>query len=141
MGAVALDQCGDLAAGTSTGGYNSKTPGRVGDSPIIGAGTYANNATCAVSATGWGEYFIRFVAAYDVSALVEYRGYSIERAAKAVLGKIKQAGATGGLIVVDRQGRIATPYTSNGMIRGSVDQRRVVRIGVLEQLQAVDAAH
>jgi beta-aspartyl-peptidase (threonine type) len=134
VGAVALDRCGNLVAGTSTGGYSTKTPGRVGDSPIIGAGTYANNATCAVSATGWGEFFIRYAAAHDVSALVEYKGLGIQEAAETVLKKLKKAGATGGFIVVDTKGRMAWPYTSKGMIRGYVNHLGKVEIGVMEKM-------
>lgn len=136
VGAVALDRCGDLAAATSTGGYNTKVPGRVGDSPIIGAGTYANNKTCAVSATGHGEYFIRFSAAHDVSALVEYRGWSVDRAAAYVIHKkLKPAGGKGGFIVVDRKGNMAWPYSSNGMIRGYIKQSGELKIGVFEEMR------
>jgi beta-aspartyl-peptidase (threonine type) len=129
VGAVALDRCGHLAAGTSTGGYVTKTPGRVGDSPIIGAGTYAADASCAVSATGWGEYFIRYAAAHDVAALVEYKGLAVGPAAERVLAKIKAAGATGGLIVLDRQGHMAWPHTSQTMLRGYSDHRGRIEIG------------
>ncbi len=129
VGAVALDRCGHLAAGTSTGGYVTKTPGRVGDSPIIGAGTYAADASCAVSATGWGEYFIRYAAAHDVAALVEYKGLAVGPAAERVLAKIKAAGATGGLIVLDRQGHMAWPHTSQTMLRGYSDHRGRIAIG------------
>ena len=137
VGAVALDRCGDLAGGTSTGGYTAKTPGRVGDSPIIGAGTYVDNETCAVSATGWGEHFIRAGAAHDVAALVGYRGLSVKRAARKVLAKIKQRGATGGLIVVDGKGRTAAPFTSKGMMRGTVDQSGKMKIGIFERMTTV----
>jgi beta-aspartyl-peptidase (threonine type) len=121
VGAVALDQNGDLAAATSTGGTTNKRPGRVGDSPVIGAGTYANNATCAVSATGDGEYFIRATVAHDVSALMEYRGMSLKEAAQTVLGKVAKLGGTGGLIAIDRKGNIALPFNTSGMYRGYVD--------------------
>lgn len=121
VGAVALDQNGDLAAATSTGGTTNKRPGRVGDSPVIGAGTYANNATCAVSATGDGEYFIRATVAHDVSALMEYRGISLKEAAQTVLDKVARLGGTGGLIAIDRQGNIALPFNTSGMYRGYVD--------------------
>ncbi len=136
VGAVVLDRCGDLAAATSTGGYNTKVPGRVGDSPIIGAGTYANNKTCAVSATGHGEYFIRFAATHDVSALVEYRGWSVQKAAAHVIHKkLKPAGGVGGFIVVDRKGNMAWPYSSDGMIRGYVKQTGELKIGVLKEMR------
>jgi len=108
VGAVALDRCGDLAAATSTGGYNTKVPGRVGDSPVIGAGTWADNRTCGVSATGHGEYFIRFAASHDVAALVEYRGWSVRKAAAHVIHeKLKPAGGLGGFIALDRKGNMA----------------------------------
>ena len=121
VGAVALDQNGNLAAATSTGGTTNKRAGRVGDSPVIGAGTYANNATCAVSATGDGEYFIRATVAHDVSALMEYRGMSLEEAAQTVLSKVAKLGGTGGLIAIDGHGNVALPFNTSGMYRGYVD--------------------
>jgi beta-aspartyl-peptidase (threonine type) len=121
VGAVALDQNGNLAAATSTGGTTNKRAGRIGDSPIIGGGTYANNATCAVSATGEGEYFIRAVVAHDVSVLMEYRGTKLQEAAQSALDKVKQLGGTGGLIAIDRQGNVTLPFNTNGMYRGYVD--------------------
>jgi L-asparaginase / beta-aspartyl-peptidase len=121
VGAVALDKNGNLAAATSTGGTTNKRPGRVGDTPVIGAGTYANNATCAVSATGDGEYFIRATVGRDVSALMEYRGMSLEDAAQAALGKVAKLGGTGGLIAIDREGNTALPFNTAGMYRGYVD--------------------
>ena len=121
VGAVARDQNGNLAAATSTGGTTNKRPGRVGDSPVIGAGTYANNATCAVSATGDGEYFIRATVARDVSALMEYRGISLKDAAQSALDKVAKLGGTGGLIAIDYQGNITLPFNTAGMYRGYVD--------------------
>jgi beta-aspartyl-peptidase (threonine type) len=121
VGAAALDQNGNLAAATSTGGTTNKRPGRVGDTPVIGAGTYANNATCAVSATGDGEYFIRATVGRDVSALMEYRGMSLEDAAQAALDKVAKLGGTGGLIAIDRQGNTTLPFNTAGMYRGYVD--------------------
>ncbi len=121
VGAVALDQSGNLAAATSTGGTTNKRAGRVGDSPVIGAGTYANNATCAVSATGDGEYFIRVTVAHDVSALMEYRGMSLKEAAQSVLDKVAKLGGSGGLIAIDPQGNVALPFNTSGMYRGYVD--------------------
>src|SRR5881394_3853996 len=121
VGAVALDQNGNLAAATSTGGTTNKRPGRVGDTPVIGAGTYANDATCAVSATGDGEYFIRATVGHDVSALIEYRGMKLQEAAQAVLDKVARLGGTGGLIAIDRQGNIVLPFNTSGMYRGYVD--------------------
>jgi beta-aspartyl-peptidase (threonine type) len=121
VGAVALDQNGNLAAATSTGGTTNKRPGRIGDSPIIGGGTYANNATCAVSGTGDGEYFIRAAVAHDISALMEYRGMKLQEAARTVLDKAKQLGGEGGLIAIDKNGEMAMPFNTNGMYRGYVD--------------------
>jgi beta-aspartyl-peptidase (threonine type) len=121
VGAVALDRNGNLAAATSTGGTTNKRPGRVGDSPIIGAGTYANNATCAVSATGDGEYFIRATVGHDVSALMEYRAMSLKEAAQAVLNRVAKLGGSGGLIAIDRQGNVTLPFNTSGMYRGYAD--------------------
>jgi beta-aspartyl-peptidase (threonine type) len=121
VGAVALDHQGNLAAATSTGGTTNKRAGRIGDSPIIGGGTYANNATCAVSATGDGEYFIRATVAHDISALIEYRGMKLQAAAQTVLDKVAKLGGTGGVIAIDRQGNVAMPFNTSGMYRGHVD--------------------
>ncbi|HEV2097180.1 MAG TPA: isoaspartyl peptidase/L-asparaginase, partial [Chthoniobacterales bacterium] len=120
VGAVALDQSGDLAAATSTGGMTNKRVGRIGDSPVIGAGTYANNETCAISATGDGEFFIRSVVAHDISALMEYRGLSLSDASNAVLEKVAKLGGTGGLVAVDRAGHFVLPFNTSGMYRGTV---------------------
>ena len=122
VGAVAVDQAGNLAAATSTGGMTNKRPGRVGDSPVIGAGTYANNATCAISATGDGEYFIRATVAHDISALMEYRKLSVQEAAQSALDKVGKLGGTGGLIAMDAKGGWAMPFNTAGMYRGHVDQ-------------------
>jgi L-asparaginase / beta-aspartyl-peptidase len=130
VGAVALDKNGNLAAATSTGGTTNKRPGRVGDSPVIGAGTYANNATCAVSATGDGEYFIRASVGHDISALMEYRGMSLKDAAQAVLDKVAKLGGTGGLIAIDREGKMALPFNTAGMYRGYVDSSGKVVIEI-----------
>jgi len=119
VGAVALDAHGNLAAATSTGGITNKQPGRVGDSPVIGAGTYASNQTCAVSATGIGEAYIRLVAAYDVAAQMQYAGRSlIEAAASVIHQKLPAIGGHGGLIAVDAQGNVACPFNTEGMYRG-----------------------
>jgi L-asparaginase / beta-aspartyl-peptidase len=121
VGCVALDEFGNLAAGTSTGGMTNKRYGRVGDAPIIGAGTYANNATCAVSATGHGEFFIRSVVGYDISALMEYKGLSLKQAAdEVVMNKLVQRGGEGGVIALDRNGNFAMPFNSEGMYRGYI---------------------
>ena len=124
VGAVALDTSGNLAAATSTGGMTNKRWGRIGDSPIIGAGTYANNASCAVSATGHGEYFIRYAVAHDICALVEYRNWSLERAAREVVqNKLKQAGGDGGVIAIDARGNVVLEFNSEGMFRAMRDSR------------------
>jgi len=121
VGCVALDKFGNLAAATSTGGMTNKRYGRVGDAPIIGAGTYANNATCAISATGHGEFFIRAVVGYDISALMEYKGYSVKKAAdEVVMKKLVQRGGEGGVIALDRKGNFAMPFNSEGMYRGYI---------------------
>jgi L-asparaginase / beta-aspartyl-peptidase len=118
VGAVALDKHGNLAAATSTGGMTNKKFGRIGDSPIIGAGTYANNATCAVSCTGHGEFFIRNVVAYDVAALMEYKNLSLVDAANYVVNdKLVKLGGDGGLIAIDKDGNIAMPFNTKGMYR------------------------
>jgi beta-aspartyl-peptidase (threonine type) len=121
VGAVARDQRGNLAAGTSTGGLAGKRVGRVGDSPIIGAGTFADNATCAVSATGHGEFFIRYGVAHDIAALMEYRKLPLRQAADLVVKKkLVAVGGEGGVIAVDRAGNIAMPFNSEGMYRGYI---------------------
>jgi beta-aspartyl-peptidase (threonine type) len=120
VGAVALDQHGNLAAATSTGGLTNKRFGRIGDSPIIGAGTYADNESCAVSATGQGEMFIRTVAAHEVAALVKYKKVSVEQAAQTVLDKVRAIGGSGGLIVLDHEGHFTTPFNTDGMYRGTI---------------------
>jgi L-asparaginase / beta-aspartyl-peptidase len=119
VGAVALDRSGNLAAATSTGGMSNCRYSRIGDSPIIGAGTYANDKTCAVSTTGHGEYFMRAVTAYDLSVLMEYRGMSLQAAADQVIYKtLGDLGGLGGLVAIDRNGAIALPFNTPGMYRG-----------------------
>ncbi len=119
VGAVALDRNGDLAAATSTGGMTNKRYGRIGDSPIIGAGTYANNNSCAVSATGSGEYFIRSVVAHDICALVQYKGWPLAKAAQEVVQrKLVTMGGDGGIIALDPSGNVAMEFNSEGMFRG-----------------------
>lgn len=122
VGAVALDKAGNLAAGTSTGGMTNKKYGRVGDSPIIGAGTYANNETAGISCTGWGEFYIRNVVAHDISAMMEYKKMPVAEAAKAVLDKVGKMGGDGGLIALDRKGHVAMPFNTEGMYRGTVTE-------------------
>jgi L-asparaginase / beta-aspartyl-peptidase len=131
VGAVALDGHANLAAATSTGGTTNKRPGRVGDSPIVGAGTYAKNGACAVSMTGHGEYFIRAVAAYHICSAVEYRGLTLAEAAREMLHRvIPGLGGSGGVIAVDSSGRIVMDFSSEGMFRGARDSegRREVAI-------------
>jgi len=119
VGAVALDQYGNLAAATSTGGLTNKKWGRIGDTPLIGSGTYANNETCAVSCTGVGELFIRSVVAYDISCLIEYKGLSLKEACnRVVMEKLVKIGGEGGLIAIDKHGNIELPFNSEGMYRG-----------------------
>jgi beta-aspartyl-peptidase (threonine type) len=118
VGAVALDKEGNIAAGTSTGGMMMKKFGRVGDAPIIGAGTYANNNTCGVSATGSGEYFIRVGVAKDISSLIEYKGMTLKSASEEVIKKVEDLGGSGGVICLDKFGNIAMPFNTEGMYRG-----------------------
>jgi len=119
VGCCALDKDGNLAAGTSTGGMVNKKYNRVGDAPVIGAGTYANNNTCAVSATGHGEFFIRWTVAHDISALMEYKGLSVKEASGLVINeKLVKAGGSGGVICLDKYGNISMPFNSEGMFRG-----------------------
>jgi len=118
VGCVALDKKGNIAAGTSTGGMTNKKYGRVGDAPIIGAGTYANNATCGVSCTGHGEFFIRYNVAADVSARMKYAGQSLEQASSGVINELLQKEGMGGLIALDKSGNISMPFNTAGMFRG-----------------------
>jgi len=136
VGAVALDRFGNLAAATSTGGLTNKLAGRVGDSPLIGAGTYANNASCAVSGTGEGEYFMRGVIAYDVCALRQYRNLTLAQAAREVIhDKLQKAGGTGGVIALDRAGEIVMDFNSVGMFRAARDSRGRREIGMYHDLK------
>ena len=134
VGAVARDANGNLAAATSTGGMTGKRWGRVGDSPIIGAGTYADNASCAVSGTGHGEYFIRAVVAHDICALVAYRGWSLQRAAREVVQeKLKARGGEGGVIAIDPAGQVVMEFNSDGMFRAMRDSRGQRSIAILRE--------
>jgi L-asparaginase / beta-aspartyl-peptidase len=133
VGCVALDKYGNLASGTSTGGMTNKRWGRVGDSPIIGAGTYANNATCAVSATGWGEFFIRSVVGHDISALIEYKKESLKNAAQTVMAKVKHLGGDGGVIGIDKKGTITFEFNTAGMYRASIDKEGRLFIGIYKE--------
>lgn len=134
VGAVACDQNRNLAAATSTGGMTNKKWGRVGDSPMIGAGNYANNHTCAVSCTGSGEFFIRGVVAYDVSCLMEYKGYTLQQAAdEVILNRILKIGGDGGLIAVDAKGNVALPFNTEGMYRGYKTSAGVAVVGIYRE--------
>ncbi|MDX1426615.1 MAG: isoaspartyl peptidase/L-asparaginase [Salegentibacter mishustinae] len=131
VGCAALDKKGNLAAGTSTGGMTNKKWGRIGDAPIIGAGTYANNKTAAISATGWGEFFIRGVVAYDISALMEYKKMSLAEAAKEVIqNKNPELGGSGGIIAIDHQGNVSMEFNTAGMYRAKMNKEGDLEIGI-----------
>ncbi|WP_289022216.1 isoaspartyl peptidase/L-asparaginase [uncultured Salegentibacter sp.] len=131
VGCAALDKNGNLAAGTSTGGMTNKKWGRIGDAPIIGAGTYANNKTAAISATGWGEFFIRGVVAYDISALMEYKEMSLAQAAKEVIQKKNpELGGSGGIIAIDYQGNVSMEFNTAGMYRAKMNKNGKLEIGI-----------
>ena len=132
VGCVALDKNGNLSAGTSTGGRSNKKWGRVGDVPIIGAGNYANNNTCAISATGWGEFFIRNVVAYDISSLVEYKNLNIKEATKISLDKVKKLGGSGGVIALDKFGNYAMEFNTKGMYRGVKDSKGNFKVSIFK---------
>lgn len=131
VGCAALDKKGNLAAGTSTGGMTNKRWNRIGDAPIIGAGTYANNATCAVSSTGWGEYFIRGMVAHDISAQMEYKNATLENAAQNVIQeKLTQLGGTGGIVAIDQNGNVAMEFNTAGMYRAHMNRDGELVIGI-----------
>jgi beta-aspartyl-peptidase (threonine type) len=124
VGCVALDKNGNIAAGTSTGGMTNKRWGRIGDAPIIGSGTYANNKTCGVSSTGWGEYFIRNQVAYDISAQMEYKNSSLKEATKDVIqNKLTKLGGTGGVVALDNKGNMSFEFNTAGMYRASMNEK------------------
>jgi beta-aspartyl-peptidase (threonine type) len=125
VGSVAIDQYGNLAAGTSTGGLTNKYYGRVSDTSIIGAGNYANNNTCAISGTGTGDPFIRSVLAYDFSCLMEYKNYSLEKAGNIVLNKLKEIVGHGGVIAIDKDGNVHMDFNSTGMFRGYIKDNQI----------------
>lgn len=134
VGAVAVDSKGNVAAATSTGGMTNKRYNRIGDTPIIGAGTYANNNTCAVSCTGHGEYFMRAVVAYDVSCLIEYKGYTLQQACdEVVMNKLVKFGGEGGLIAVNAAGEVALPFNSEGMYRASKQNPDETFVGIYKE--------
>lgn len=134
VGAVALDRHGNIAAGTSTGGMNNKRYGRVGDSPIIGAGTYADKSACGVSATGHGEYFIRAAVAHDICARVMYKGITLQQAADEVVQeRLVQMGADGGIIALDPKGNVVYSFNSTGMYRASITSNQALQVGIYKQ--------
>jgi len=131
VGCAALDKNGNSAAGTSTGGMTNKRYGRVGDAPIIGAGTYANNNSCAVSSTGWGEFFIRGMVAHDISALMQYKGLSLQEAAhKVIQNKVPKLGGDGGIIAVDKNGNMIAEFNTAGMYRATMNDKGELQIGI-----------
>lgn len=133
VGCAALDKHGNLAAGTSTGGMTNKRWGRIGDSPIIGAGTYANNYTCAVSSTGWGEFFIRGMVAHDISALMEYKGLTLKEAAHLVIQKkLPELGGDGGIVAIDKNGNMVMEFNTQGMFRATMNDKGKLYIGMFK---------
>ncbi|WP_343523179.1 isoaspartyl peptidase/L-asparaginase [Pedobacter sp.] len=130
VGCVALDKAGNLAAGTSTGGMTNKKYGRVGDAPVIGAGTYCNNETAGISCTGWGEFYIRNVVAKTISDLMEYKGLPVAEASKIVLDKVGKMGGDGGLIALDKKGNVAMPFNTEGMYRGAITDDGKVEVSI-----------
>lgn len=134
VGCAALDKNGNLTAGTSTGGMTNKRYGRVGDAPIIGAGTYANNNSCAVSSTGWGEYFIRAMVAHDISALMQYKGITLQEAAREVIqNKVPELGGDGGIIAVDKHGNMVAEFNTAGMYRATMNDKGELEIGIYKE--------
>lgn len=134
VGAVALDKLGNLAAATSTGGMTNKKYGRIGDTPIIGAGTYANNKTVAISGTGWGEYFIRLVMAKSISDMMEFGNWTLQKAAdEMVMKRLPALGGDGGLIAVDKDGNIAMPFCTEGMYRGFVKEGGTKQVKIYKE--------
>ena len=123
VGAVAIDKDGNISAATSTGGMTNKMPGRVGDSPIIGSGTWAQNGVCGVSSTGHGEFFIKYQVAREVCSRMEYLNQTLENSSKNVIEELKEIGATGGLIAIDKDANISTPFNTAGMVRGSITNK------------------
>jgi len=133
VGAVARDRAGNLAAATSTGGMTAKLPGRVGDSPVIGAGTYADNASCAVSATGHGEFFVRYAVAHEIAARVVHRHQPLAEAAVAVVAELGRIGGSGGLVAVGADGAVALPFNCDGMYRGYVKDDGIVYTAIYDE--------
>jgi len=134
VGCAALDKNGNLAAGTSTGGMTNKRWNRIGDAPIIGAGTYANNATCAVSSTGWGEFFIRGMVAHDISVMMEYKGSTLQEAAAEVIQKkLPDLGGNGGIIAIDKDGNVSMEFNTAGMYRAHMNADGDLKIGIYNE--------
>ncbi len=134
VGCVALDKNGNITAGTSTGGMTNKRWNRIGDSPIIGSGTYANNKTCGVSSTGWGEYFIRAQVAHDISALMEYKNISLKEATEEVIQhKLKALGGTGGVIAIDKNGNIVFEFNTAGMYRAAMNDKGELTVKIYKE--------
>ena len=134
VGCVALDKQGNIAAGTSTGGMTNKRWGRIGDAPIIGSGTYANNNTCGVSSTGWGEYFIRSQVAYDISAQMEYQQKTLKEATTDVIQrKLTQLGGTGGVVALDKNGNMSFEFNTAGMYRASMDDKGALVVKIYKE--------
>ena len=140
VGAVARDQAGHLAAATSTGGYTNKPPGRVGDSPIIGAGTYARDGRCAVSGTGKGEYFMRYCVGHEIASLIAYKGLSLEAATDAVLAELSEHKIGAGLVAVDADGGIVAPYNTEGMYRGWVTEDGLIHVATHDHVELAGQA-
>lgn len=133
VGCVALDKDGNIVAGTSTGGMTNKRWNRIGDSPIIGAGTYANNATCGVSSTGWGEYFIRLAVAHNISAQIMYKGISLQEASEdVILKQLDELGGDGGIIALDKDGNISMVFNTSGMFRASIGKNGQKQIKIFK---------
>jgi beta-aspartyl-peptidase (threonine type) len=130
VGAVALDKQGNIAAATSTGGMTNKMPGRVGDTPIIGSGTWAQNEVCGVSSTGHGEFFIKFQVAKEVCTRIEYLNQSLEESSTNIIEELKKIGASGGLIAIDKNANISTPFNTDGMIRGSITNKSELNVAI-----------
>ena len=130
VGAVALDKNGNIAAGTSTGGMTNKMPGRVGDSPIIGSGTWAQNNVCGVSSTGHGEYFIKYQVAKEVCTRIEYLGKNLKQSSETILMELEEIEAYGGLIAIDKDANVAAPFNTDGMIRGSITNKEELNVRI-----------
>ena len=130
VGAVAIDKDGNISAATSTGGMTNKMPGRVGDSPIIGSGTWAQNGVCGVSSTGHGEFFIKYQVAREVCTRMEYLNQSLKESSSNIINELEEIGASGGLIAIDKEANISTPFNTDGMIRGSITNKKALSVGV-----------